>query len=64
MHRFEKQLMGLYEPHTFKRTHIMRMNKPTFELLCDELQPHMEKETTNLKQPVAVEKRIAVGVYH
>ena len=54
--------MTLYEAHTFKE--IMRMYKPTFEVLCDELRPHMEKETTNLKQPVAVEKRIAIGIYH
>ena len=54
--------MTLYEPHTFKQT--MRMHKDTFEMLCDELRPHMERETTNLKQPVAVEKRVAIGIYH
>ena len=52
--RFEKQLMTLYEPHTFKQT--MRMHMDTCEMLCDELRPHMERETTNLKQPVAVDQ--------
>ena len=54
--------MILYSDADFKRR--MRADRPTFFKLVDALRPRMEKQTTNFKRPVPVEKRVAAALYH
>ena len=41
----------------------LRMTRETFETVCDELRPHLERQTTRFRQPVSVEARIAVTIW-
>ena len=41
-----------------------RMSKQNFYKLCDELRPHIQKKTTNMRSPVSVEKQVAVTLYY
>ena len=38
----------------------LRMSRDTFEVLCRELKPYIEKQTTYMRMPVSIEKRVAV----
>lgn len=40
-----------------------RVSKETFKLLCDKLRPHIERKTTHLCKPIAVEHRVAITVW-
>ena len=42
----------------------MLADRPTFCKLVDALRPKMEKQTTNFKRHVPVEKRVAAALYH
>lgn len=39
-----------------------RMSKDTYQLLCTELQPYIKRQTC-VRDPVGVEKRVAVTIY-
>lgn len=39
-----------------------RINKETFNKLCNLLRPELEKETTQLRSPVTLEKRVAIAI--
>ena len=41
----------------------LRMSKETFKTICDLLRPHIERQTTQLREPVSVEARVAVTVW-
>ena len=41
----------------------MRMTRETFEFVCSELRPHIERQDTRLRQPISVEARVAVTVW-
>ena len=41
-----------------------RMSKNSFLLLCNKLRPFLEKQTTNMRQSISVEKKIAVTLYY
>ncbi|KAG0414849.1 hypothetical protein HPB47_007991 [Ixodes persulcatus] len=40
-----------------------RVSETTFKYLVDVCRPFMEREVTNMREPVAIEKRVAVGLY-
>ena len=51
---------GLFGEHWWKEN--LRMNRETFNVLCNELRPFIQKQVTTLRQPVSVETRVAVTV--
>lgn len=38
----------------------MRMSKNIFQFICDELEDHLRKETTNMRVPIPVSKRVGL----
>ena len=59
--RWENQLSTFYDDDDFKLR--MRANRSTFQQLVSYLRGDMEKQRTNWKVPVPVEKRIAAALY-
>ena len=41
-----------------------RMSKESFLILCDELRPYIEKKCTKMREPISVEKQIALTLYY
>ena len=41
-----------------------RMCKENFLKLCDELRPHIQKQTTNMRSPFEVERQVALTLYY
>lgn len=41
----------------------LRMSRKTFELLCAELNPYLQRKNTNLRSAVSVEARVAVTIW-
>lgn len=41
----------------------LRMSKETFLILCRELQPHIERQTTSFREPISVEARVALTIW-
>ena len=41
----------------------LRMSRNTFNVLCQELRPHIERQETRLRMPIGVEKRVAVTIW-
>ena len=41
-----------------------RMQRDTFFKLCSELRPYIERHLTNMRQPIDVEKQVAVTLYY
>lgn len=41
----------------------MRMTRETFQLVCSELRPYIERQNTRFRQPISVEARVAVTVW-
>ena len=41
-----------------------RMSKSSFLKLCDELRPHIEKQTTVMRSPINVEKQVGIALYY
>lgn len=52
---------GLFGERWWKEN--LRVNKATFDFLCGELRQYISKQETHLRQPVSVEKRIAVTLW-
>ena len=52
---------GKYGENWWKEN--LRMTKHTFQILCSELQPYIQKETTALRAPISVEGRVAITVW-
>ena len=52
---------GLYGDDWWKEN--LRMSESTFKLLCDELRPHIERQTTKFREAVSVEARVAVTIW-
>eukprot|EP00112_Aurelia_sp_Birch-Aquarium-sp1_P002200 Seg1236.9 transcript_id=Seg1236.9/GoldUCD/mRNA.D3Y31 product="Protein ALP1-like" protein_id=Seg1236.9/GoldUCD/D3Y31 len=40
-----------------------RMPKQVFDKLCDILRPHIQRQVTNMRRPVAVEAQVALALY-
>ena len=38
------------------------MSHETFDMLCNELRPHPQRETTRFREPLSVEVRVAITV--
>ena len=47
---------------TFLRENF-RMSHDTFSILCEELRPHIERQTTKFRVTVSVEVRVAVTIW-
>ena len=58
---FDESVMNHYDDRQWSRN--FRMKKATFLKLCHELRPYLEKESTNWKEPISVEKRVAVAIW-
>ena len=41
----------------------LRMSKDTFNYLCRELRPHISKKHTHMREPVSVERRLAITLW-
>ena len=41
----------------------LRMSRQTFQSLCEELRPYLQREDTNFRLSVSVEVRIAVTIW-
>ena len=41
----------------------LRMSRDTFNIICNELRPYIQKKWTNMRSPVSVEERVAVTVW-
>lgn len=39
------------------------MTRETFQLVCSELRPYIERQNTRFRQPISVEARVAVTVW-
>jgi len=55
-------LKGVVFPEEWREN--FRMSKATFLKLCEELQPFIQKETTNMRSPVEVERQVALTLYY
>ena len=42
----------------------VRMSKASFSKLCEELRPYIERQSTNMRSPVEVERQVAVTLYY
>ena len=40
-----------------------RVSRATFNYLCEQLRPLIEKETTVMRRPVSVERRVAITLW-
>ena len=54
-------LDGLYGDGWWREN--LRMTRDTFQMICDELRPYLERQTTRFRQPVSVEARVAVTIW-
>ena len=41
-----------------------RMSERSFYILCEELRPYIQKETTRFRKPISVEKQVASTLYY
>ena len=41
-----------------------RMQRDTFYKICSELRPYIDRQITNMRQPIDVEKQAAVTLYY
>ena len=53
--------MNRYGDHWWKEN--LRVNRDTFAILCTELRPYIQRQTTGLRDPISVEKRVAVTLW-
>ena len=55
-------MAGIVIPDEWKEN--FRMSKQSFDKLCSELHPYIEKRETNMRSPVSVEKQVALTLYY
>ena len=53
---------GNVTPEEWKEN--FRMSERSFYILCEELRPYIQKETTRFRKPVSVEKQVASTLYY
>ena len=41
----------------------LRMSRETFHVVCDQLRPHIQRQSTTFREPVSVEARVAVTIW-
>lgn len=54
-------MAGLYGDGWWREN--MRMTRDTFEIVCNELRPYLERQVTRFRQPVSVEARVAITIW-
>ena len=59
---WENLLNGVSPEHEWKTN--FRMSRPNFMVLCDELRPYIEKQTTQMRQPICVEMQVGITLYY
>lgn len=52
---------GLYGDAWWREN--LRMSRETFKMVCDELRPHIERQTTVFRQAISVEARVAMTIW-
>ncbi|XP_068926686.1 uncharacterized protein [Petaurus breviceps papuanus] len=53
---------GRLDPQCWRQT--FRMSKETFYYICDQLTPYLQHEATQMKLPLSVPRKVAIGLYH
>ena len=54
-------MSGLYGDGWWREN--LRMTKDTFDVICNQLRPHLEREVTHFRQPVSVEACVAINIW-
>jgi len=57
------QLVGRHRFNDHDCMQNFKMSKQSFQYLCDQLKGVLEKQTTRLRKPLAVEQRVAITVW-
>ena len=52
---------GLYDNEWWREN--LRMSRDTFQIVCNELRPYIERKVTRFRQPVSVEARVAITIW-
>ena len=58
---WENLLNGVSPEHEWKTN--FRMSRANFMVLCDELRPYIEKQTTQMRQPISVQMQVGITLY-
>ena len=51
---------GLYGDAWWKNN--LRMSRDTYRMLCNELRPHIERQTNVFREAISVEARVAITI--
>ena len=54
-------ITGLYGDEWWREN--LRMTRHTFEILCNELRPHIERQDTTYRKSISVEVRVAITIW-
>ncbi|XP_032064807.1 protein ANTAGONIST OF LIKE HETEROCHROMATIN PROTEIN 1-like [Thamnophis elegans] len=58
---WEKVVLPHWDDHLWQEN--FRMSRQTFMELCDRLRPVLERQTTNMRAPITVEKQLAIAIW-
>ena len=58
---WEKIVLETFEPHDWLEN--FQMSKDTFDYLCDKLRASIQRQDTQLRKAISVEKRVAITVW-
>ena len=58
---WKRAMAGIYGGDWWRQN--LRMSRDTFEILCTELKPYLERQVTSFREPISVEIRVAVTLW-
>lgn len=58
---WERVVLETWDPHQWLQN--FRMTKDTFLELCEELRPELQRQTTTMRAPLSVEKRVGIALW-
>ncbi|XP_042306734.1 protein ANTAGONIST OF LIKE HETEROCHROMATIN PROTEIN 1-like [Sceloporus undulatus] len=58
---WERVVLETWDPDQWLQN--FRMTKDTFLELCEELRPELHRQTTSMRAPLSVEKRVGIGLW-
>ena len=61
MYFWEHIVLVTFTPENWMEN--FRMNRETFEYLCAQLRPHIQRQNTRLRTPISVEHRLAITLW-
>ena len=59
--RWWEDVLGHFVPHDWMEN--FRMSRETFQYLCDQLRPLVQKQNTRMRRPVSTEHRVAITLW-